>query len=50
VYLLRSAMPESAFSVVLHIMLALTGFLFILDFSVKKPDWLGLLKKIAGKK
>jgi len=50
VYLLRSAMPESAFSVVLHIMLALTGFLFILDFSVKKPDWLGLLEKIAGKK
>ena len=49
IYLLRSAMPDGVFPVVLHIMLALTGFLFILDFSVKKPDWLGLLKKAAGK-
>ena len=50
VYCLRFVMPEAAFVILLHVMLALTAFLFILDFSVKKPDWLGLLKKTAVKK
>lgn len=43
-YLLRFALPEGVFSAVLHGVMALTGFLFVLDFSVKKPNWSKLLK------
>ncbi len=43
VYLLRFFLPRSVFAAVLHMVMALTGFLFILDFSVKKPDWTKLL-------
>lgn len=45
VYLFRFMMSEEAFAVVLTVLLAVCGFLFILDFSVKKPDWTKLLKK-----
>lgn len=38
VYLLRLLLPGKAFRVLLHILPAVTGFLFILDFRVKKPD------------
>ena len=38
VYLLRNLVAQKVFVRMLHIMLALTGFLFILDFKVKKPD------------
>lgn len=37
-YLLRSLLPGKVFVVVLHILMAVTSFLFILDFRVKKPD------------
>ncbi len=43
VYLLRFPLPDGAFLAVLHVVMALTGFFFILDFSVKKPDWTKLL-------
>ena len=45
-YLLRSLLPGNVFVVVLHILMALTAFLFILDFRVKKPD----LGKLIGMK
>lgn len=38
VYLLRSLIQEAAFVAVLHVMLAVVAFLFVLDFSVKKPN------------
>ena len=38
-YLLRSLLPGKVFVVVLHILMAVTAFLFILDFRVKKPDF-----------
>lgn len=47
VYPARFVLPEAAFAVVLHIMLAVVAFLFVLDFSVKKPDWKKLFTKAA---
>lgn len=44
VYLLRAIVPEAVFVVVLHIMLGVVAFLFVLDFSVKKLNWEKLLK------
>ena len=38
-YLLRSLLPGKVFVVVLHVLMAATAFLFILDFRVKKPDF-----------
>lgn len=35
--------PGLGGSVLLHVALAVTGFLFVLDFSVKKPDWQRIL-------
>ena len=43
VYLLRFILPANAFIGVLCVMLALVAFLFVLDFSVKKPDWKKIL-------
>ena len=37
VFLLRYVLSPAAFTVVLHIMLAVVAFLFILDFQMKKP-------------
>ncbi len=45
VYLLRFFLPSGVFVTVLHIIMALAGFLFVLDFSVKKPDWSKALTK-----
>ena len=45
VYLLRGMAEPEMFAVVLHIMLALTGFLFILDFKVKKPYFQKMLHR-----
>ncbi len=39
VYLTRFLLPEGLFVLLLHITMAATGFLFVLDFSVKKPDF-----------
>ena len=44
VYLLRFLIPEGIFAALLHVLLPLIAFLFILDFSVKKIDWLKLLR------
>ena len=38
-YLLRSLLPGKVFVVILHLLMAVTAFLFILDFRVKKPDF-----------
>jgi len=46
VYLFRFFLPEAVFAVLLHVTLAASAFLFILDFSVKKPD----IQKIFVKK
>lgn len=43
VYGFRFIMNQNTFVVLLHIVIALTAFLFILDFSVKKPDWKKIL-------
>lgn len=43
VYAFRFFLPEAVFTGLLHIMLAAVAFLFILDFSVKKPDFSKLL-------
>lgn len=47
IYVAGFILPASLFAVVLHILLAVVAFLFILDFSVKKPDW---QKILMGKK
>ena len=46
VYMTRAFLPGRIFRAVLHIVMALTGFLFVLDFKVKKPD----LSKMIGAK
>jgi len=43
-YILGELIPQNMFVVVLYIMLAVVGFLFILDFRVRKPDWDKMLK------
>ncbi len=43
-YLLGELIPDKMFIIVLYIMLAVVGFLFILDFRVRKPDWDRVLK------
>ena len=45
VALLQLFLPAGAFRVVLHIVMAATAFAFVLDFSVKKPDFDKLLTK-----
>ena len=45
VYLLRGFLPQARFAAALAAVMALTAFLFILDFSVKKPDVTKLLKR-----
>lgn len=42
-YLLRSVLPGKVFVVVLHMLMAVTAFLFVLDFRVKKPDLSSLI-------
>ena len=37
-YLFRNLIPEGIFVIVLHVLLAVVAFLFIFDFTVKKPD------------
>ncbi len=43
VYCLRFFLPENVFVIVLHILMLVVGILFVLDFSVPKPDWKKLL-------
>ena len=44
-YLIGRLLPENLFTVVLHLLMAVTAFLFVLDISVKKPDWTKLLRR-----
>jgi len=44
-FLLRLVLPPFYFLALLHVLMAVTAFLFILDFSVKKPDWLKPFRK-----
>lgn len=39
VYGLRFVMEAQSFTAVLHVMLAVVSFLFVLDFRVRKPNW-----------
>ena len=43
IFLTKSIMTFRLFRTVLHIMLFLVAFLFVLDFPVKKPDWKAIL-------
>ena len=45
IYGLGLCMPEHVFIIVLHVTLAVTAFLFILDFTVPKPDWTILFRQ-----
>lgn len=45
VYLLRFVLPRKVFTVLLHIVPAIVGFLFVLDFPMKKPDLSRLFSK-----
>ena len=45
VYLTRFLLPGKAFRILLHGVMAVTAFLFVLDFSVKKLDMGKLLSK-----
>lgn len=44
-FFLKFLFPKKLFSILLHILPALVGFLFILDFRVKKPDFSKLFSK-----
>lgn len=44
-YLVGSFLPENVFAVVLHCLLAVSAFLFVLDIPVKKPQLDKLLKR-----
>lgn len=45
VYFFKIIVSDFVFKILLHIMLVVEAFLFILDFPVKKPDWKKLLVK-----
>lgn len=42
-YCIHYGLDYSAFKIILHILLLAVAFLFILDFSVPKPDWQKIL-------
>ncbi len=44
-YLLKFLLRKDLFTLLLHGVMAVTGFLFVLDFSMKKPNWSRLLTK-----
>lgn len=46
IYIFHIFLPKDIFTVLLHILLLVVAFLFVLDFSVKKPD----LQKLFVKK
>ncbi len=43
--LLRLVLPESLFLLLLHVLMAVVAFLFVLDFPIKKPDVTKLFRK-----
>lgn len=44
VYIFTAFLPEGLFVGLLHVVLLVVAFLFVLDFSVKKPDWGKILR------
>lgn len=42
-YILRFFVEEAVFAALLHVLMVLVAFLFILDFSVRKPNWLKII-------
>ena len=44
-YLVGELLPDSVFVLILHVLMALTTFLFVLDFRMKKPDVTKILTK-----
>ncbi len=42
-YLFKFILVKETFLALLHVVMAVTGFLFVLDFSMKKPDFSKLL-------
>lgn len=49
VYMFQTVLRADQFAVLLHVVLLLTAFLFILDFSVPKPNIQKMLLKIVGR-
>lgn len=47
IFLLQFIVPDMVFLVVLHIVPALVGFLFILDFPIRKPGPKGIISMMA---
>ena len=45
IYVIGLFLPELVYTIVLHVMLVAMAFLFVLDFSVKKPDWQKILTR-----
>lgn len=45
VYTLKFLIPVTVFTLVLHVMLLAVGFLFVLDFQVRKPNWDRLINR-----
>lgn len=45
VYALKFLISPPAFAVLLHVMLLVVGFLFVLDFQVRKPNWDRLISR-----
>ncbi len=50
VYCLKFVLPDGAFEGVLHGLLLVVGFLFVLDFQVPKPNWMKLLVRMGLRK
>ena len=46
IYCLNFIMPKNIYAAVYSVVMILTAFLFVLDFSVPKPDWIKILKKV----
>ena len=45
IFMFRNCLGSQVFAALLHAVMAVTAFLFVLDFSVKKPDWSKLLPR-----
>ncbi len=43
-YIMGRFLPGNVFVLLLHVVMAAMAFLFVLDFSMKKPDWTKLCK------
>ena len=44
-YLFKFLLSQTIFTALLHMLLLVVAFLFVLDFSVKKPDWTKIISR-----